>query len=84
LFFLGSLPNEISTHFVDAKTKKNWDQVESNPPLFRKELTKPKDRDIVMEGMSSQTFIRQHVLYLVTIKFFENYKFSLVFTQKKV
>lgn len=46
----GSLPNEISVHFVNAmKSKKNWEQVESNPPLFRKELIKPKDKEVVMQ-----------------------------------
>lgn len=49
---IGNLPNELSHHFVNAmKSKKNWEQVDSNPPLFRKELVKTKDKDFVMDSM---------------------------------
>jgi hypothetical protein len=35
------------------KSKKNWELVESNPPLFRKELLKPKDKEVVMQSMNT-------------------------------
>lgn len=49
-----NLPRECTVHYRDCiKHPDDWEQIETDPPTWRKELTKDDDKEFVLDRMRS-------------------------------